>query len=489
MKVLKETITIGFTFILSLFFMLSCENNSEVEITTLSSIEISTGKIYPNFSPEIKDYYITSLNTLNTIEVTINDFTPNKTIYINNVRVKNKITSLKLKSGDDIVVKSGKNDEISNTYTIHYLPQDLPKINVITKNNPSNGFILVNLFELSSTIINDFSYIAILDNNGYPVYYKKLLYKAVINFKYFDIGNNQKRFSYNVNDLGKVVVMNEKFEEIKQLEVLPHNGHGSYPIDNHDFIYINDNHYIIPGIITRKSVDMTAYGGKNAVDLVELIFQEIVNNQVIFEWNSSNYPELLSAADPIYYNQYATNSKVDYFHFNAIGIDPNDQNFVISARHTNQVYKINRTTGAIMWRFGGNSDDFKLTGNKTISHPHHCTILSNGNLLLFDNGVTKSPQQTRVVEFDLDENNKTANLVYEYKDTGRYFDIMGSAQKLENGNYFIGWGGNITSQINANKSDITELNSSGKIVLDISFSNNPDSFTYSYRALKYNITF
>lgn len=473
-----------------LYLFQSCSRDSDYLSSNnlISSIHISTGEIFPNFDPAITDYYITSLNTLNTIEITINDFTPLKTIYINNVKVKSKITGLKLKPGEDIVVKSIKNNK-TDIYTIHYLPLDLPKINVITKNSPSNGFILVNLFELSSTITNDFSYIAILDNNGYPVYYKKLPYKAVINFKYFDIGNNQKRFSYNVNDLGKVVVMNEKFEEIKQLEILPHNGHGSYPIDNHDFIYINDNHYIIPGIITRKGVDLTAYGGKNAVDLTELIFQEVVNNQVIFEWNSSNYPELLSAADPIYYNLYATNSKVDYFHFNAICIDPNDQNFVISARHTNQIYKINRTTGAIMWRFGGNNDDFKLTGNKIISHPHHCTILSNGNLLLFDNGVTKSPQQTRMAEFSLDENNKTANLVYEYKDTGRYFDIMGSAQKLENGNYFIGWGGNITSQINANKSDITEVNTSGKIVLDISFSNNPDSFTYSYRALKYNIAF
>ena len=125
---------------------------------------------------------------------------------------------MKLKPGEDIVVKSVKNNK-TDTYTIHYLPLDLPKINVITKNSPSNGFILVNLFELSSTIINDFSYIAILDNNAYPVYYKKLPYKAVINFKYFDIGNNQKRFSYNVNDLGKVVVMNEKFEEIPMRSV------------------------------------------------------------------------------------------------------------------------------------------------------------------------------------------------------------------------------------------------------------------------------
>jgi arylsulfate sulfotransferase len=196
--------------------------------------------------------------------------------------------------------------------------------------------------------------------------------------------------------------------------------------------------FIAPGQYLRENVDMTSYGGSNSVKLVEFVFQEILNNQVVFEWKTEDHPELLSATDPIYYSQYATNSKVDYFHFNSLTIDPNDQNFILSARHTNQIYKINRITGEIMWRFGGNIDDFNLSGNDIISHPHHATILSNGNLLLFDNGVTKNPQQSRVVEFQLDETNLTANLAYQYTETGRYFDIMGSAQKLNNGNYFIG---------------------------------------------------
>ena len=112
-----------------------------------------------------------------------------------------------------------------------------------------------------------------------------------------------------------------------------------------------------------------------------------------------------------------------------------------------------------MWRLGGNNDDFNLTGNNVISHQHHANILNNGNLLLFDNGVTKNPQQSRIVEFELNETNLTANLVYEYTEPSRYSDIMGSVQKLSNGNYCIGWGGNITSQSNANKSDITEVDS------------------------------
>ncbi|UPT69304.1 MAG: aryl-sulfate sulfotransferase [Flavobacterium sp. JAD_PAG50586_2] len=476
-------------YVLILIVFYSCVNDGYINSDNkLSSIELSTGAIYPAFDPGVKDYYCTSLNTLKTFQVTLNDFEASKTIYINGVKVTGKVTSLKLNPGEDIVIQSGYHPDEMLTYTVHYLPVEMPKANLITKNNPSEGYILVSLFEMGQPA-KDYSYLGILNNDGFPVYYKKVPYGAVFNFKYFDTPNG-KRFSYNTtNDIGKAVIMDENFEEIKRLDLLPHNGHGVLPTDNHDFLYLDDNHYILPTYTTRENVDMTAYGGSSSVDIGEFVFQEIQDNNVIFEWDTANFPELLGATDPIYYAQYATAGKVDYFHFNSINIDPNDNNFVLSARHTNQIYKINRTTGAIMWRFGGSDDDFNLTGNQVISHPHHATILPNGHLLLFDNGVTKTPRQSRIAEFALNVTTMTASLVFEYKDEGRYFDIMGSAQKLSNGNYLIGWGGNITSQTNANKSDVTEINANGNIILDISFSNNPNSFSYSYRALKYNITF
>ena len=487
MKILKSLNATIF-FILFTILFVSCSKEELIIDASISSFHVSTGEIYPAFSPEIKEYYITSLNTLNSIEVTIDNFDSQKNIYINNKKATSNSTYIKLNIGDDIVIKSYNEKNEAVIYTVHYMPIDMPKINVITKNNPSDGYIFINQFHLSNSNPNSTNYIAILNNDGFPVYYKKSN-NQIINFKYFETNTNQKRYSYNDNTLGKIIVMDENFNEIKQLELLPNNGHGAIRTDNHDFVYFNDYHYILPAYVNRPGVNMNAYGGANSVELIDFAFQEIVNGQVIFEWNSANFPEFLQHTDPIYYNQFATRPKVDYFHFNSITIDPNDNNFIVSARHMNQIYKINRTSGQIMWRFGGSNDDFNLTENKIISHPHHATILPNGNLLLFDNGVTKTPQQSRVVEFDIDENNFTATIANQYTETGRYFDIMGSAQKLQNGNYFIGWGGNITSQVNANKSDITEVNANGNIVLDMSFSNNPNSFRYSYRALKYNISF
>jgi arylsulfate sulfotransferase len=156
--------------LISIVILNSCSESEELIANT--SFKISTGDIYPDFNPEVKDYHITSLNTVNIIEVTINDFNPSKKCYINNVRITNKVTSLKLNPGDDIVVKLSDNPE--NTYTVHYMPENIPEINVITKNNPSDGYILINLFELTQAS-KDYSYIAILNNDGFPVYYKKSL--------------------------------------------------------------------------------------------------------------------------------------------------------------------------------------------------------------------------------------------------------------------------------------------------------------------------
>lgn len=473
------------------YFSISCSDDDDViDIQNpIASLSISTGDLVPEFDKSITDYYVTSLNTIQNIEVSFENFNKRTPIYVNGIIVENQKSELKLENGQDIVVSTIDDDGKDINYTIHYLPEDIPEANVIISNSPTDGYIFISYIDFSLDAgLTEYTYIAILNNEGFPVYYKKIPNKGVINFNYFDIGNDQKRFSYNNNETGTVVVMNENFEEIKQLNLSSNNNHGEYPTDNHDFIYINDNNYILPAYVNRENVDMTAYGGKDSVTLIDFVFQEVKDNQVIFEWSSADYPEILEAIDPIYVNQYNLDKPVDYFHFNSITIDPLDDNFIVSARHTNQVYKIDRTSGEIVWRLGGSSSDFLLTENEIFSHQHHVSITKDGTLLLFDNGVTKD-QQTRIVEYDINETDYDINIINEYKKNGLFMNIMGSVQKFDNGNFLIGWGGHISSQLNASRSDITEIDNLGNILLDISFTNNANRFMYSYRALKYNINF
>ncbi|MGD1841705.1 MAG: arylsulfotransferase family protein [Thermonemataceae bacterium] len=478
-----------------ILYLSSCRDNSEPTTPVVADqditfqVEVSTGTLYPAFQPDITEYYISSSNTLREIEVNV------KGASVSDVRINGSATTtnsrtFRLNKAEDITVTFNDHEGEARTYTIYYLPNDLMEVEVTTSDNPAEGYILINQ-ELYPSMPDDSTYIAILDNEGFPVYYKRVLGVAT-NFQYFELPNGTKRFTYHESS-GDVVVMNLQFEEVDRVRLLPHGDHQGYPTDFHDVILLGEDHYVVPAYVTRQNVDLTELGGQSAVDLVELVFQEIKAGQVIFEWSSADHPALLNATDDVYLTQYATASEVDYFHFTSFVIDPSDNHFVVSARHTNQIYKIHRTTGEILWRLGGKTDDFELPQVLKFSHQHHATITKDGTLLFFDNGNTRpsrfGSKGSKIMEFTLDEVNKVATSELDYLVVGKYMDFMGSAQRLANGHTLIGWGGNTSSQQNADKSDIRELSSDNDVVLEMFFTNPTDRFTYSYRALKYNIDF
>ena len=67
--------------------------------------------------------------------------------------------------------------------------------------------------------------------------------------------------------------------------------------------------------------------------------------------------------------------------------------------------------------------------------------LPNGNISLFDNGTQHTPQYSRGVEYRLDEQAKTATMVWDYRHVPDYYvSIQGGLQTLPNGNRVLGWG-------------------------------------------------
>jgi hypothetical protein len=67
--------------------------------------------------------------------------------------------------------------------------------------------------------------------------------------------------------------------------------------------------------------------------------------------------------------------------------------------------------------------------------------LPNGNLLLYDNGTSHQPQETRSVEYAVDPAAGTARLIWEYRQQPPvYTQAVGSVQRLESGNTLVGYG-------------------------------------------------
>jgi hypothetical protein len=145
---------------------------------------------------------------------------------------------------------------------------------------------------------------------------------------------------------------------------------------------------------------------------------------------------------------------------NSIDLD-NDGNLLFSSRNLEEITKINRQTGEIIWRLGGRNNQFTFV-NDTLgfTRQHAIRRIPNGHITLFDNGDYHRPPFSRVVEYELNESARIATLTWQYHNTPDIFsEIMGYAQRLDNGNTLIGWG-------SANPS-VTEVRPDGSKALEL----------------------
>lgn len=131
--------------------------------------------------------------------------------------------------------------------------------------------------------------------------------------------------------------------------------------------------------------------------------------------------------------------KHDRFHFNTISFDT-DSNYLISSPIENQVWKVNPTSGKVVWKLGKNGD-FKMDEKSYFYFQHAPHINKEGDLLLFDNGDF-SPQDTatvrkrsRALSFTLDTAKMTATAKISAPiPKKQYTARMGSAYLLPNEN-------------------------------------------------------
>ena len=109
---------------------------------------------------------------------------------------------------------------------------------------------------------------------------------------------------------------------------------------------------------------------------------------------------------------------------------------------------------------------------------HDFNRLPNGNVIIYDGGTADATRTSQVHEYQLDEQNKIATHVWTYIATEMTPNwARGSAQRLPNGNTFIGWG--TCSDTNLNPPDCTEVAPNGSKVWEMSFN---EPLLNSYRA-------
>lgn len=197
-----------------------------------------------------------------------------------------------------------------------------------------------------------------------------------------------------------------------------------YHIIHHD-VLMDANRNVCTLYRPKKVYDMTRIGGKgidtlggDGILIIDKMGKEIWKWSVWDVWDIKNDPNI---------KEY----KYDRFHMNSLSFD-RDSNFLVSVAVEDQIWKINRKTGKIMWKFGKNGD-FKMDTTYNFSFQHSAHLNAEGDLMLMDNSLFR--KESRGLSFHLDTVNHTASIkICAPLPKSKYTSRMGSSYLLPNGN-------------------------------------------------------
>jgi hypothetical protein len=249
------------------------------------------------------------------------------------------------------------------------------------------------------------------------------------------------RMTYYSLDRKKFFVMDSTFTIKDTLDTA--NG---FELDVHDVQFLPGGHYLLLAQETRI-MNLTGYHyfgfnhtspGSASAQVIGVVIQEFDENKnLVWEWKGHDH-FAFDDVDPLFL---FSPTKVDWTHANAVESD-DDGNILLSCRHFDEITKIDRQTGAIIWRFGGKSNQFTCSNDAlNFSGQHDIRRIYNGHITILDNGTYHTPRLARALEYELDEIGKTATLVWGYSYNSSLYSVaVGSHQALPNGNHLIDFG-------------------------------------------------
>lgn len=302
-----------------------------------------------------------------------------------------------------------------------------------TQHQPVDGYYLTAPFNIGQAV----SFIPmILDADGYLVWYMNSGTTYNMDFKFF-APNNHFGFCRHYNAHNSFQLMDTSFQVVDSFT----NVNGIGP-DTHEFILLSNGNYLISGsrdsVIDLSTDTFNGNPGSPVCNINGFVLQEFTpSHALVFEWNSNVYIHPREWNNTYPYNP----ANFDYCHGNAVAEDL-DGNLLISFRHLNAVYKIDHTTGGVIWKLGGQSSDFTFTNDSGFSGQHDIRVLGDGHISLFDNSNSSPPpHHTRAVEYSIDTNTRTATRIWEYVYSPLlYSSAMGNHQVTPSQYHLINYG-------------------------------------------------
>ena len=388
----------------------------------------------------------------------------------------------------------------SRTYTIHCLPDDFPTVTV-TKNPGAFEGLLLNSINLGPRRDpNSWAFLQVMDTNGVPRFHRRLGGASVSHFRPQEGGLHP--YGYTIASEGQphLVLLDEDLEVVKRVTADTWTGAPGWEdayLDLHDFVLTPDGTSVII-IYDPLTRDLSNLGfgdyGTAAETEDEILLKVDPSGTFTKLWDSYDHMHMPDCTQ----HRFIGNA---WSHFNSIE-QLTDGHFLLSLRGCAAIVKVHSETGEVLWRIGRTTlTDAQWEARTTSPVPpydivgdpegefcgqHAAKIIGNGNLLLYDNGShcfidpytgssREELQASRVLEYSLDHDRGEARFLRQHSLGGSgssaFTPFTGLVAPMDNGNWWVSWGGTDTPARSANVSQsVTEVNpETGEELLHLRF--------------------
>ena len=317
-------------------------------------------------------------------------------------------------------------------FHVRCLPTDFPEYHFTRTRGGGPGFFMVQM---------QHEYATIFDRNGVPVWWYKasgepdnaeLLSDGTIAFAPVDEATAQLG-DYQIHRLdGSLVRL------VKAV--------GGPVADIHELQLLPNGNYLIGAQVHKSHVDASPYGGSANATVTGFQIQEVTpGGKLVWKWNSLSHIGLDQTPTRWWDMILQRPQPYDIQHWNSA--EPDGKYMILSFRHLDAVYEINRKTGGVVWKLGGTptSKSLDVLNDPESAYPlggqHDARRDPDGTITIHDNFsfLNKPP---RVVRYRVDPQAGTARLVQSFSDPEAASSICcGSARRLPSGDWLVGWGG------------------------------------------------
>ena len=371
------------------------------------------------------------------------------------------------------------------------LPPDFPEVEVLRKEpGTAPGLLLISPYYSVAGAHEPVSHLAIIDNNGAPVFTRRSSPPAH-NFRWHERAGLYSWNEAPANAAGPVVLLNEQLEEVARVNTVG----GLAPAMMHEFLITEEGNYLFisknPAVhdLSRYPVPDGQPATTEAQPTHDAIIQEVTpDGREVFRWNSWDHLKLSDCVAWWFFPD-------EYAKLNSLDLDAQG-NVLASFRGCSVALKIERPSGRVLWQLGGSDPAapdrydqrrpaFDRPWYQPTNDPHggFCsqhTVLETapGTILLFDNGRCGggADRDSRVVEYRLGNGGEAA-FVRHYE-PGHPTFFGGAVTELANGNWLIAWGGG------PGKATLSEVDAAGRELFALRLTREPET-AMTYRAYRH----